>query len=60
MLMLLSADNVEAIPVWQTAHEKQLDFSSGNHKLYVVEGSHYIWYTSLERIKQLILSNYSE
>ena len=57
VLMLLSSDNVEAMPVWQTAHEEQLDFSSGNHKLYVVEGSHYIWYTNLEKIKFLILCN---
>ena len=57
VLMLLSSDNVEAMPVWQTAHEEQLDFSSGNHKLYIVEGSHYIWYTNLERLKQIILSD---
>ena len=50
VLTLLSSDNVEAISAWKTAHQNQLDFSSGNHKLYVVEGSHYIWYMSFAEI----------
>ena len=57
VLTLLSSDNVEAMPVWKTAHEEQLDLGSANHKLFIVEGSHYIWYTNLERVKQIILSN---
>ena len=57
VLTLLSSDNVEAMPVWKTAHEEQLDLGSANHKLYIVEGSHYIWYTNLERLKQIILSD---
>lgn len=57
VLMMISSGNVETMPVWKTAHQNQLDFSSGNHKLYIVEGSHYSWYTNLEGIKQLILSN---
>ena len=56
-LMMISSGNVETMPVWKTAHQNQLDFSSGNHKLYIVEGSHYIWYTNLEGIKKLILIN---
>lgn len=58
VLTLLSSDNVEAISAWKTAHQNQLDFSSGNHKLYVVEGSHYIWYSSLEEIVERILYEY--
>ena len=58
VLILLSSDNVEAISAWKTAHQNQLDSSSGNHKLYVVEGSHYIWYTNLEEIIELILYEY--
>ena len=57
VLTMLSSDNVEAMPVWKTAHEEQLDLGSANHKLYIVEGSHYIWYTNLERLKQIILSD---
>ena len=60
VLMLLSSDNVETMPVWQTAHEEQLDFTSGNHKLYVVEGSHYIWYTNLDRIVNYIITHYTK
>lgn len=58
VLTLLSSDNVEAISAWKTVHQNQLDFSSGNHKLYVVEGSHYIWYSSLEEIVERILYEY--
>lgn len=57
VLTLLSSDNVDAMPVWKTAHEEQLDLGSAKHKLYIVEGSHYIWYTNLDRLKQIILSN---
>lgn len=56
VLTILSSNNVEAMPVWKTAHQNQLDFSSGNHKLYIVEGSHYIWYTNLTIIMQKILN----
>ena len=57
VLTILSSDNVESMSAWKTAHQAQLDLSSDNHKFYVVEGSHYIWYTNLEEIKQVILSN---
>ena len=53
---MLSSYNVEAMPVWKTAHEEQLDLGSANHKLYIVEGSHYIWYTNLTIIMQKILN----
>ena len=55
VLTLLSSDNVEAMPVWKTAHEEQLDFGSANHKLYIVEGSHYIWYTNLNDLVNHII-----
>ena len=54
VLTMLSSDNVEAMPVWETAHQDQLDLISGNHKLYTVSGNHYIWYTNLEPVVQLI------
>ena len=54
VLTMLSSDNVEAMPVWETAHQDQLDLISGNHKLYTVSGNHYIWYTNLETVVQLI------
>lgn len=57
VLTLLSSDNVEAITAWKTAHQNQLDFSSDNHKLYVVEGSHYIWYTNLDKIVNYIITH---
>lgn len=50
VLTLVSSDNVQAIPAWQKAHQEQLDFNSGNHKMYIVEGSHYIWYTNLNDV----------
>lgn len=55
VLMMISSGNVEAMPVWKTAHQEQLDFNSGNHKLYIVEGNHYIWYTNLEKLITYIL-----
>ena len=55
VLTMISLDNVDAMPVWETAHENQLDFSSGIHELYIVEGTHYIWYTNLNTVVQFIL-----
>lgn len=54
VLTMISSENVENIPAWKSGHENQLDFSSGNHQLYVVEGGHYIWYTNLTQIVQHI------
>ena len=47
VLELISSENVEAMTAWKIAHQDQLDFNSGNHELYIVEGGHYIWYTNL-------------
>ena len=55
VLMTLSSDNVQAMPVWEKAHQEQLDFDSGNQKMYIVEGSHYIWYTNLNDVINSIL-----
>lgn len=55
VLMLVSSDNVQSMPVWKTAHEEQLDFSTGKHQLHIVEGSHYIWYTNLLNIVKYVL-----
>ena len=41
-------------PAWETAHRNQLDLESGNHQLYIVNGGHYIWYTNLTQVVQLI------
>lgn len=57
VLTLLSSDNVEAISAWKTAHQNQLDFSSGNHKLYILEGSHYIWYSNLNDLVNYIMND---
>lgn len=57
VLTLLSSDNVEAIKAWKTAHQNQLDFSSGNHKLHILEGSHYIWYTNLNDLVNYIMND---
>lgn len=55
VLTLISSDNVQAMPVWKTAHQEQLDFNSGKHELHVVEGNHYIWYTNINAVVQSIL-----
>ena len=55
VLMLVSSDNIQSMPVWKTAHEEQLDFSTGKHQLHIVEGSHYIWYTNLLNIVKYVL-----
>ena len=55
VLTMVSSDNVEAMPVWKSAHEEQLDLGSANHKLYIVEGSHYIWYTNLNDLVNHII-----
>lgn len=57
VLTLLSSDNVEAISAWKTAHQNQLDFSSGNHKLHILEGSHYIWYSNLNDLVNYIMND---
>lgn len=55
VLTLISSENVRAIPAWKTAHQDQLDFNSGNHKLSIIEGNHYIWYTNINGVVQSIL-----
>lgn len=56
VLIMVSSDNVQNIPIWETAHRDQLNLENGKHKMCVLEGSHYIWYTNLagvvEQIKQ--------
>lgn len=47
VLAMISSENVENIPIWETAHREQLNFESGKHQLYTVKGNHYIWYTNL-------------
>jgi len=56
VLMMISSDNVDAMPVWETAHYKQLNFEGGNHEIHIVEGGHYIWYTNLTEIIKKINS----
>ena len=50
VLMMISATNVENVPVWETGHRNQLNLQSSDHELYVLEGSHYIWYTNLSGV----------
>lgn len=47
VLVMVSADNVQNIPIWETAHRNQLNPENSKHKMYILEGSHYIWYTNL-------------
>ena len=56
VLVLISSDNTRMIPFWKTAHEQQLDFSSGRHELQIVEGGHYLWYTNLAQVAEQILN----
>lgn len=55
VLTLISSENVQAMPAWETAHQEQLDFNSGNHELHIIEGNHYIWYTNINGVVQSIL-----
>lgn len=50
VLTMVCSENVQSMPAWKTGHEDQLDFVTGNHSLYVVEGGHYIWYTNLSAV----------
>lgn len=54
VLTLISSENVQAMPAWETAHQDQLDFNSGNHELHIVGGNHYIWYTNIGGVVQFI------
>ena len=54
VLTMISSENVQNVPAWETAHRNQLDLESGNHQLYIVNGGHYIWYTNLPQVVQLI------
>lgn len=50
VLTMLSSDNAQNIPIWENAHRNQLNFESGNHELFILNGSHYIWYTNLSGV----------
>lgn len=50
VLMMISSTNAENVPAWERGHRNQLNLLSSNHELYVLEGSHYIWYTNLSGI----------
>ena len=54
VLMMIASENVENMPAWETAHREQLDLASERHKLYIVKGGHYIWYTNLSSVVDLI------
>ena len=56
VLVLISSDNTRMIPFWRTAHEQQLDLSSGRHELQVLEGGHYLWYSNLTQVAEQILN----
>ena len=49
VLAMISSFNA-ALPAWVAGHQNQLNFESGNHELYTVEGEHHIWYTNLSGI----------
>lgn len=54
VLMMLSSDNVENVPAWETGHRNQINPASGNHDLSILKGSHYIWYTNLSGVVEQI------
>ncbi len=54
VLTMVSEDNANAIPAWETAHRDQLDLEKGSHEIHVVKGSHYIWYTNLSEVVDYI------
>ena len=35
VLTMISSENVQNVPAWETAHRNQLDLESGNHQLYI-------------------------
>ena len=49
-VMVILSVMILSMPARVMGHRNQLNFKSGNHKLYTVEGSHYIWYTNLSGI----------
>lgn len=56
VLSFVAGNTVDFIAEWETAHADQLDLTSDNHKLYLLEGAgHYLWYTHLEEIVNIIL-----
>lgn len=54
VLTLISSVNAENVPGWETGHRNQLNLSSDNHELYILEGQHYLWYTNLSGIVEHI------
>jgi pimeloyl-ACP methyl ester carboxylesterase len=56
VLSFIAGNTVDFLPEWESAHANQLDISSDNHTLCILEGAgHYIWYTHLEQIVSYIL-----
>lgn len=55
VLTMMASDNVEGTPEWEEGHRNQLNLESGNHELYTLEGSHYIWYTNLSGVVERIV-----
>ena len=54
VLSIISADNVAMVPSWETAHAAQLSLQSAIHEMHTIEGSHYIWYSNLDGVVELI------
>lgn len=54
VLTMICSTNAENVPAWRTGHINQLNLESGNHELYTLDGSHYIWYTNLSGIVEHI------
>ena len=54
VLTMISKDNVDAMPAWETGHRKQLNFETGKHDMFILDGSHYIWYSNLQGITEHI------
>lgn len=54
VLTMISKDNVNAMPAWEIGHRNQLNFETGKHDMFILDGSHYIWYTNLQGIAEHI------
>lgn len=54
VITMISSSNAENVPGWETGHRNQLNLSSANHELYILQGSHYLWYTNLSGIVEYI------
>ncbi len=54
VLVMMSADNAINVPGWEEGHCNQVNLKSDKHRLCILQGSHYIWYTNLSGVVEQI------